>query len=459
MILPDWRWRFLLQRHRVRQWLIRKQLPAPASCAARAFRRLKNARLRAGLADFAGLVAPAEPGLVSVVLPVYNGQTYVREAIDSLLAQTYPRFELIVVDDGSTDDTPAILDGYTATDARVRVLRQENQKLPAALNAGFRAARGEYLTWISHDNRMRPAFLERMVDCLRRHPGWDMVYANEDLIDGRGRPWRNSRWFPPYQRPYGSEHIRLPDDVSELSAWPENFIGAAFLYRAHVPFLIGEYDSSRFGVEDYDYWMRINTLLTLRHADFEDALCDYRYHDDSLTGRAAELDVVGHIRRLLLEDRGRRALCAKPLTWRIEAAPDSADLAMLAANLRNLLTRAGRTLAHVASIIGRVDVNVRFVAGCDAEAARPDVAGALNVLVATAPLPHRVSADWTLCLGWKTTSVPPRLPRDRQGWLAADRVDVLASTIEARARSHQWATLGKSATATETRASPCGRPG
>src|ERR1043165_1952652 len=91
--------------------------------------------------------------VISIVLPSFNGSTYLSKSIDSCLSQTYSNLELILVDDASTDDTPRIMQQYAAQDSRVRVLQNAtNRKLPASLNIGFRAARGRYLTWTSDDN-------------------------------------------------------------------------------------------------------------------------------------------------------------------------------------------------------------------------------------------------------------------------------------------------------------------
>ena len=101
--------------------------------------------------------------LVSIVLPVYNGEQYIAGAIDSILAQEYGNFELIVIDDGSTDRTPKILERFLS-DQRVRVIRQDNQRLPAALSEGFRHAAGDLYTWTSADNLMKPECLGLLVE-------------------------------------------------------------------------------------------------------------------------------------------------------------------------------------------------------------------------------------------------------------------------------------------------------
>ncbi len=164
--------------------------------------------------DFRGVSVACEPGLVSVVLPVYNGEKFVAEAIESVLAQSYTAFELILVDDGSTDRTPEILAHYLEH-PKVRRLRQENRKLPAALNAGFAEARGQFFTWISDDNRMHPGMLAELVGFLESHPDVEMVFADEELIDEHGAPALNSDFCQIYQSPANSYVLRRPRDSGE----------------------------------------------------------------------------------------------------------------------------------------------------------------------------------------------------------------------------------------------------
>src|SRR5262245_61923913 len=93
---------------------------------------------------------------VSIVLPTYNGSRFLAESIQSCLDQTYPDFELIIVDDCSTDVTPAIIAEFSARDSRVHTVRHEkNKKLPGALNTGMALSRGRFLTWTSDDNLYR----------------------------------------------------------------------------------------------------------------------------------------------------------------------------------------------------------------------------------------------------------------------------------------------------------------
>jgi len=243
--------------------------------------------------------------LVSVVLPVYNHGKYLRESIESVLSQSYTDLELIIVNDGSTDSTLSVLSDYKAH-PKITILDQENQKLPAALNNGFRLTRGEYLTWTSADNRMFPRQVELQVDFLRRHPEISMVYGNYQLIDAIGKPLYGSKFNEWLQVPYGSPNIYLPKNVGELNFVPLNFIGPCVMYRASAAVVIGEYDQSLVGVEDYDYWMRLNMLYRIAHIDIPDPLYQYRIHEDSMTGGETNRYIFEKMQKLVIIDAERR---------------------------------------------------------------------------------------------------------------------------------------------------------
>jgi glycosyltransferase involved in cell wall biosynthesis len=121
---------------------------------------------------------------VSVILPVYNGENYLRFAVESVLAQTLRDFELIVVDDGSKDSTPELMRAYG--DPRVRYVRQQNTGVAGAFNHGIRIARGRYISWLSHDDRFMPEKLERQVGALAACAGPAVSYTDVQMIDSRG---------------------------------------------------------------------------------------------------------------------------------------------------------------------------------------------------------------------------------------------------------------------------------
>jgi glycosyltransferase involved in cell wall biosynthesis/glycogen synthase len=246
-----------------------------------------------------------EPGLVSVILPVYNQANFLKDSIESVLHQTYQNFELIVLNDGSTDDTAGVLEHYVRH-PKIRLLTQQNQKLPTALSNAFGWARGEYWTWTSADNLMEPRHLEALVAKLQQNPEVGMVYADYYAIDDRGDLLKDPRWRRHNRPDLNSGEVRLPRTTEKLNQVPDNFIGPCFMYRGWIGRILGDYDAPQ-GVEDYDYWMRMNTLFTIRHLGSADLLYRYRVHDNTLNARAQEEKIPVKLQELMEEEKKRSA--------------------------------------------------------------------------------------------------------------------------------------------------------
>ena len=203
--------------------------------------------------------------LISIVLPVYNGAKYLRESIDSVFAQTYTNWELLIVDDCSTDETPVIAREYAEKDTRVRYYRNENNlRLPRNLNKGFSLTRGNYLTWTSDDNRYRPEALEKMYHALVSTQA-HFVYCSMDIID------EDDKLIETY--------IARKEDIKRLVGY--NTVGACFLYTRKAYETVGEYDHEMILVEDFDYWQRI--AMRFETVTIEEILYDYRRHGGTLT--------------------------------------------------------------------------------------------------------------------------------------------------------------------------------
>jgi glycosyltransferase involved in cell wall biosynthesis len=233
---------------------------------------------------------------VSMVMPVFNGARYLADALDSVLAQDFPDFELICLNDGSGDATPDILAKYAAKDWRIRHHdNPTNIGLPATLNRGFVMARGEYHSWTSHDNLLRPGMLSALIKILDADRSTGVAYGGYSVIDRDGEPLR-------YQPP------RSPDE--RLFGNP---VGAAFLYRREVTEALGGYDEALFGAEDYDFWLRAARTFKLHPVDRDIYL--YRRHDASLTnGRSMQIkDLVANIVVRELADVTDNDLRAKAL--------------------------------------------------------------------------------------------------------------------------------------------------
>lgn len=201
---------------------------------------------------------------VSVILPVYNGEKYLVDAIESVIYQTYNNWELIIVNDCSTDNSINIAKYYSTKDSRIKVYsNNKNLKLPRTLNVGFSYATGEYFTWISADNLFKPLALEYLVKSLEENEDAAMVYADFDAIDSEGN------------------FIRKMNRLSPQYIVTQNICGACFLYTAKVAKRIGDYDNKLFLAEDYDYWLRIYKNAKIIH--LEKNLYKYRLHSESLT--------------------------------------------------------------------------------------------------------------------------------------------------------------------------------
>ncbi len=358
------------------------------------------------------------PGKISVVLPVYNCEKYLEEAISSTLGQTYTNTELIIVDDGSTDQSGQIADSFIAEDGRVKVIHQKNLKLPAALNNGFSAADGEFLTWTSADNRMLPECLEILATELLRDRRTDMVFGNMRLIDENGDVLRGRGW---YEFPPASGNVILPDFTQNLNIVANNTIGAAFLYRAGAAAVLNGYSVYKYMLEDYDYFMRMNSLMSIRHIIHKKPVYEYRIHKNSLTARDEELGITESRPELMELDKKRRNFYLKPLAF----YADGSDERLISA-----LSRSGRriTSPQTAQKLASNSPQQIFYLNCgnDAPSWEPPK-GIPRFLVSPSPIEGVFGYDVMIC---KNSSAL----KDTDGWLCVSD-DALASFIALRARN------------------------
>lgn len=222
--------------------------------------------------------------LVSVILPVYNQSGFITKSISSVLANDNYPLELIIVDDGSTDEIKTAVKPFLA-DSRVTVLHEPHRGLCETLNRGFSAAKGRFLTWTSADNRYHSRAIGMLADYLIANPSIGLVYANVELIDRDGKPLKNSSYRPQNQQTDASHKLLLPLSADLLADFGDNFVNACFLYRRCIRDMVGEYDSRLLGHEDYDYWLRASVAAPLSHIDTDETLYLYCLHEDSLTAQ------------------------------------------------------------------------------------------------------------------------------------------------------------------------------
>jgi glycosyltransferase involved in cell wall biosynthesis len=204
---------------------------------------------------------------VSVLLPVRNAERFLREAVDSVLGQTLADLELVVVDDGSTDGTAAILASYD--DPRLRVLSSPGDGLVCALNHGLEHGRAPYVARMDADDVSLPQRLERQVDLLEREPRLGLVATWVSVIDAAGRELR--------------EHV-LPErhgDLARRLLLRNPFQHGSVVLRRSVLDRVGPYRGDYGHNEDYDLWRRLARVAEL--GCVPETLYRYRVHGEAVT--------------------------------------------------------------------------------------------------------------------------------------------------------------------------------
>ena len=209
--------------------------------------------------------AAGERDLVSVVMPAYNAAATIVASIGSVLAQTHRELELIVVDDGSRDETAALVEAEVARDSRIVLLRQANAGVAAARNAGIDAARGTCIAFLDSDDRWQPRKLERQLAIMRAR-GARVAYTAYRRVDAAGR-------------------------VLSVVRPPARVDHAALLRSNHIGNLTGLYDSRlgdvrfrRIGHEDYVFWLDlVRRAGEAVRTDDGEPLADYLVRDGSVS--------------------------------------------------------------------------------------------------------------------------------------------------------------------------------
>ena len=182
--------------------------------------------------------------IVSVIIPTYNRAQMLRQAVESVLEQDYPCTEILVIDDGSVDDTPMVLADY---EDRIRFFRQENTGVSAARNLGIRASRGELIAFLDSDDYWLPEKLTTQVDWFLRHPE-AMICQTEEI-------WiRNGRRVNPRQK-----HRKRAGDIFIASLSLCLVSPSAVMLRRNLLDETGLFDPALPACEDYDLWLRVSS--------------------------------------------------------------------------------------------------------------------------------------------------------------------------------------------------------
>ena len=265
---------------------------------------------------------PGTP-LVSIVIPCYNQGRYLGDAIESARRQSHEPVEVIVVDDGSTDDTARV----SAAHPDVRYVHQRNAGTAAARNRGLRDSRGEFVVFLDADDRLLPDAVAASVDYLARHPDVAFVAGHVRLIEADGTPG-----IVPAQ-----DHE--PAGYAALLRWNHIWTPGVVLYRRTAFDAVGDFDASAGGSADFDLNIRIARRLAI--GCHHQVVLDYRQHDANMTRDAA------HMLRSAVAVRRREKRfatdAASRAAWRAGLAAAQADFgARLIDRIKGDLVRGPR---------------------------------------------------------------------------------------------------------------------
>ncbi len=211
---------------------------------------------------------------VSVIIPTYQTGRFIAQAIDSVLNQTFPVSEIIVVDDGSTDQTESILRGYGD---RIQVIRQMNQGPSAARNTGIRAAQGEFVAFLDADDYWSPDKLQKECSVIQSDPQLGLVFCDCVFFDNQGQ-WKKTSF----------QMAKPAKGWVYQDLFIQNFIPTIAVVARRICLAeIGWFDETFRCAEDYDYWIRLSKKWKIDYV--EEPLTYYRIHENQTSGNSRQL--------------------------------------------------------------------------------------------------------------------------------------------------------------------------
>ena len=241
---------------------------------------------------------PCEKPLLSIIVPVYDVENYLQKCIDSILAQTFTDFELILVDDGSPDNCPALCDAAAAKDARIRVLHQKNGGLSAARNAGLDVARGEWIGFVDSDDYIAPEMYETLYKAVQS-TGADLALCDYVKVDETGALCTQTHVAVPQKSLTGRELL-------QKAYWTTVQIACNKLYHraifAQLRYPVGKLNEDFFVIPEI-------CLNTQKAVVVPDVLYYYVQRGDSIMGKSRTLrhydaaEAAQHYWNCLVENR------------------------------------------------------------------------------------------------------------------------------------------------------------
>ncbi|SCA63546.1 Uncharacterized glycosyltransferase HI_1578 [Chlamydiales bacterium SCGC AG-110-M15] len=210
--------------------------------------------------------------LISVIFCVYNAESTLEDSLDSLLKQTYTNFEIIALNDGSTDQSESILNAYSKKDPRIKVLHQDNCGLTISLNRAIKKAQGKYLARQDADDISLPTRLEKQVAFLENNPDHFLIGSHFLDLDASNDSLKEPSFL---HFPYSDTNVRLTLPMSNC------FCHSSVLFRNDYTLVQSFYDESFTYAQDYEFWIRIAKHYKL--ANLKDSLVYRRVHPDAIS--------------------------------------------------------------------------------------------------------------------------------------------------------------------------------
>lgn len=200
--------------------------------------------------------------LVSIIIPVYNQADYLAETLDSVLSQTYNRWECIIINDGSIDDSERIALEYCKKDSRFSYIYQENQGVVSARNNAIAESHGKYILPLDGDDMISPQYIEKAIFYFEHHPDTKLVYCLADRFGGKNEPWV------------------IEDYSYQKIIWSNMIFCSAIYRRTDFDQTTGYNVNMKYGLEDWDFWL---SLLDEKSQVYRipEILFHYRYRENS----------------------------------------------------------------------------------------------------------------------------------------------------------------------------------
>jgi len=244
---------------------------------------------------------------VSIIMPAFNAERYIEEAVNSVINQTFKDWELIIINDGSTDGTEIIAGKYIAADSRVKLINQENKKLGAARNTGIVSAKGGWIAFLDADDLWVPDKLEKQLFAAQTNPGAGVVFSDgftfyDDAIKTA--------------LPYGTVTGPLTASAIYKLEYQGNYIPvlSVIVKKKHIDAIgLQDVDPCIYGCEDWDYWLRL-AIHGVPFYGMNDKLFYYRKHS---SGMSNDYDLMNLAKATVFIKNFRKELLSKQDIFRI----------------------------------------------------------------------------------------------------------------------------------------------